>query len=160
MKTNYDYSMPPPLEWKLSVRSETSPFAVEPSQHRHDKWLLILLGSLVYRENPFFCLCTVGMINSSNVASALAPDIRSWSLASKEGLNWVMPPPCAADLHFIYRTCLCTSPFCVGIMSQRESAVCEYIIVFSIVFSLLFLVTLDSPACTLLRDDYSDSSST
>lgn len=79
----------------------------------------------------------------SSVPSTLAPDIKSWSLAWKWGLNWAMPKPCAADLQFYVSHLLCTTPFCVAIMSQWDRAVWEYIIVFWIVsccFSSLHLI--------------------
>lgn len=79
---------------------------LQPSEHRHDKWLLVLLGSLVYRENPLFFL--EHSRNDKFIERCLHPCTwhQSWYLALKEGLNWAMPPPCAANLHFIYRTCL------------------------------------------------------
>lgn len=104
---------------------------------------LFFSGRWCIGKTLFLSANSLGMINSSNVASALAPGTQKVGLwASKEGLNWVMPPPCAADLHFIYRTCSCTSlRFCDYVTSCMR--------VHNSILDCVFLVTLDSPACTL-----------
>lgn len=84
MKTNYDSPMPPQFEWKLFVRSNFSVCSHQSIAMINDFLFFSVRWCI---EKPLFSSSsTVGMINSSNVASTLAPDIKVGIWRRKKGL--------------------------------------------------------------------------